>query len=620
MKSTPLFFLALSIPGLFIPASSVVAGETAVVSLRDFRSEEIKSAGIKLQGRTTLHVTSSGARSGSSWISGTEGLFAAGWIISARTREPVWEMNSDNSRNSGDNVTVDERITLDAGEYEVYFAAPTFSYSTWKSHVEINIDHRKKNLFEGHDPEETWFFEKWLTDDLAESWDSRASSWGIDIKAEEKDARKISSFTPPAAFPGNAVIAAAGLKDNVFKRQGFRITEPLVLNVYALGEASGDVVDGAWIANVATGERIWEMKARNTHHAGGAEKNIMFNGTVRLPKGEFVLVTFTDGSHSTDDWNSLPPWDPFHWGVTVSLQEEEDRRKVNLFDYQLLNNVIVKLTKPGNNAYLQENIALREETKLRILSFGERSFFNRTLADYGYIMDSRTREKAWTMDIDRCTHAGGAGKNVMIDEVISLPKGSYTIVYKTDDSHAYGDWNDDPPFDTELYGITVMGASKDFNPAVVSRGGEPRDRRIIAQIVRVGDGADQSEKFRLSKPTRVRIYALGEGQKREMFDYGWIERQGTIIWEMTYGMTFHAGGGRKNRMVNTTILLEKGDYVLHFKSDDSHSFHGWNDDPPDDQEFWGITLYNEPMEAPAPPGVPAPPATPEPTAPPEPEE
>ena len=58
-------------------------------------------------------------------------------------------------------------------------------------------------------------------------------------------------------------------------------------------------------------------------------------------------------------------------------------------------------------------------------------------------------------------------------------------------------------------------------------------------------------------------------------------------------MTFHAGGGKKNRMVNTSIVLDAGTYTLHYKSDDSHSFGDWNTDPPDDPTMWGITLYRD---------------------------
>ena len=152
-----------------------------------------------------------------------------------------------------------------------------------------------------------------------------------------------------------------------------------------------------------------------------------------------------------------------------------------------------------------------------------------------------------------------------------------------------------------------MGAGEKWNPSTVQAYVEERDRNIIAQIVRPGDDANLSKQFSLEKTTRVRIYAIGEGQGREMYDYGWIEdgRTGTVVWEMTYGMTFHAGGGRKNRMVNTTITLERGEYRLRFKSDDSHSYGDWNVDPPEDPQYWGITIFRDDGT----PSVPTPPRT-----------
>jgi hypothetical protein len=214
------------------------------------------------------------------------------------------------------------------------------------------------------------------------------------------------------------------------------------------------------------------------------------------------------------------------------------------------------------------------------------------------------------MDVDRTMPAGGAEKNRYLDEIIRLPRGSYVVTYTTDDSHAYNDWNDDPPFDQENYGITVMGVGPGYSSSVVGKNVESRDKGILAQLVRIRDEADASERFTLDRTTRLRVYAVGEGQNREMFDYGWIEnaKTGAIVWEMTYSMTMHAGGGRKNRSVNTTVVLERGEYVLRYRSDDSHSYGDWNVDPPEDAMYWGITVYrDEPAEAAAPPAPPPPP-------------
>lgn len=61
-------------------------------------------------------------------------------------------------------------------------------------------------------------------------------------------------------------------------------------------------------------------------------------------------------------------------------------------------------------------------------------------------------------------------------------------------------------------------------------------------------------------------------------------------------------------MLNSSIVLEKGNYLLRYKTDDSHAYGDWNTDPPDDREYYGITLYREtaPEEAPTAPEVPQP--------------
>jgi hypothetical protein len=231
------------------------------------------------------------------------------------------------------------------------------------------------------------------------------------------------------------------------------------------------------------------------------------------------------------------------------------------------------------------------------------------------ILDAKTRQKVWVMDSDNSNHAGGASKNRFVDEIITLPKGSYIVQYNTDDSHAYGDWNSEPPFDPEHYGVTMYGVGEKFNTASVGKYVDQRDKNTLAQIIRVRDGENREQKFKLDKTTKIRVYAIGEGQGREMADWGWItdNKTGTTVWEMTYSMTFHAGGARKNRMVNTTIILDKGDYTLHFESDDSHAYKDWNSDPPEDPEYWGITLYFDDGSAPIPPTPTQTPVPPKPT-------
>jgi hypothetical protein len=116
---------------------------------------------------------------------------------------------------------------------------------------------------------------------------------------------------------------------------------------------------------------------------------------------------------------------------------------------------------------------------------------------------------------------------------------------------------------------------------------------LVAQIVQVLDNEDKSVAFSLTGSQEVRIFAIGEGQGGEMFDYGWIEdEKGSRVWEMKEPNTGHAGGAGKNRKVDAVITLPAGNYKLRYKSDDSHAFDHWNSLPPD-INFWGIAVYKK---------------------------
>ncbi len=116
---------------------------------------------------------------------------------------------------------------------------------------------------------------------------------------------------------------------------------------------------------------------------------------------------------------------------------------------------------------------------------------------------------------------------------------------------------------------------------------------VIAQIGQVLDKEDKSVAFSLPGSQEVRIFAIGEGQGGEMFDFGWIEDdKGSRVWVMQQPKTIHAGGAGKNRKVDVVITLPAGNYKLRYKSDDSHSFDHWNSLPPD-INFWGIAIYKK---------------------------
>jgi len=89
---------------------------------------------------------------------------------------------------------------------------------------------------------------------------------------------------------------------------------------------------------------------------------------------------------------------------------------------------------------------------VRIYAIGEGD--GDDMADQAWLEDAAGK-RVWSMDRARTLHAGGSVKNRLIDERVSLPKGSYALRFRTDDSHAYGHWNSDAPWDPEHYGVTV---------------------------------------------------------------------------------------------------------------------------------------------------------------------
>lgn len=605
------FSIALSLPLAF-------AGERSIVSLRDMSGVELKSAGIEVPQAMTFHISARGA--GGSQCDNIDShndirhdMFAYGWIINAGTRQVVWEMDRDNTSKSRDDRTFDGEVTLQRGRYEVYFAAATFTYISTFKNIGVNVDHREKQLFNMGERTDKkgfkgWFegwFGDWFGEDLLEDWNKRSKEWGIDVLVDEGKASHIKSFSPPTEFQ-NVVLKTTKLGENEFLRKKFTLAEPMKLHIYALGEGyrnSAELADYGWIVNLSDRTRAWEMNWRNCSSAGGASKNALFDDEVSLPKGEYTLYYVTDNSHSDLDWNCAPPSDPLNYGITIMAYNEKDKANFKMSSFKDEGNVILSITKVGHNESRTEGFTLKEETRIRVYALGEQSNSRRVMADYATIFDAKSRSKIWTMNADNTYHGGGASKNRYVDEIITLPKGSYFIQYNTDDSHAYGDWNSDPPFDPGHYGVTMYGVGEKFDRSVVEKYVEQREKNVIAQIIRAADYTHKEQKFKLDKTTKIRVYTIGEGVNREMADYGWISdnKTGTTVWEMTYSMTFHAGGARKNRMVNTNIILDKGDYTLHYQTDDSHAYRDWNQDPPEDPEYWGITLYPDDGSIPVPP-------------------
>ncbi|MBI1803179.1 MAG: hypothetical protein HY033_07450 [Ignavibacteriae bacterium] len=592
-------FRCFTLYGLFLllVVSVPAFSQHVVVDLQDFREKEVRAIGITLANDLRVHITALGGGTKQSFWrdlfdddNDDPRMYANGWIINADTREPVWEMTRRNTSGRTDRRRFDDDVSLKKGSYEVYFAAYGYAKNDRNSNISANIDRREHSTRNNDDDNDGWNVSN--DRDLHDEFMERAKEYGITITVDENGAAAVQTFEAPRASASN-VFAVQKLGDQTVVRKLLTVSRDVPVHIYAIGEGRkrDDMFDFGWIVQRDTRERVWEMTLHNTEYAGGASKNRKFDGDVTLSRGTYELVFVTDGSHSNDDWNSPPPYDPYRYGISISSRSDADA--ITVSEPSEEKNAIVSLTRVRNSDYVSSGFRLNADTKLRVYALGEMDN-DRSLADHGWIVNAQTREHVWDMERRNTYHAGGASKNRLADEIISLPKGSYIAYYETDGSHAYDHWNADAPFDPEHWGLTIYGSGESFTPSSVSSFTEDEEGGdVIAQIIRVKDDRNLTKSFTIDRPTKVRIYALGEGQDRQMYDYGWIEdaKGGRTVWEMTYNMTDRAGGAQKNRLVNTTILLDKGEYELHYETDGSHSFNDWNADPPDDRTHWGISVY-----------------------------
>ena len=567
-------------PLLFVLSSLAQDHE---IRLDDFAPNAIQCAGFTLNSDQSIDVEAIGA-GGEKTIKRTknnfadpQNMFAYAWIIDSRTRELVWRMTPNNTESDWWGAKYNRKfegdVKLKKGEYELYYSAFRPVYlATEDGYFSL------RRLWD-----KVWGDDDW--------WEDNAKNWYITIRNVDRVFGEDAVKKYQNALKRSAVINMTDVRDSQNLKKGFSIKKPVTLQIYALGEGwEGEMFDFAYIVDANSRERIWEMKENETDHAGGALKNRIIQKKIELNAGDYLVYYQSDDSHSYDDWNSNPPYDPNFWGITISGSGENfDKGVIYKFE-EHEGDLIVKLDRLGDYEEVFEGFALDKSMKVRVYAIGEGR--NGEMFDYGWIEDAKSGRRVWEMSYKETEHAGGANKNRRFDNVVFLEKGSYLAYFRTDDSHSYKDWNTTRPLDPESWGMKIYTVTKG-DEKFIKKYDPDESKNILVQIDRVGDDENREKQFSLNRDTDVRIYALGEGDRDEMYDYAWIENYNTgkTVWKMRYRDTRAAGGASKNRLFDGTIRLKSGTYVVYYVSDDSHSYSDWNQTPPRDRKSWGITLY-----------------------------
>jgi len=436
----------------FAGAPQLPAQGKSIAFLQDFVTAEVRQQGFTLSKAAKVHLHVKGGGSESAWNHDRE-LFAYGWILNATTREVVWQMSGANSQREGNFRVADVHIDLPAGSYEAYFGNHAFGRDAMFSHWNRNIDRRslkpdgENTAGEGHG-----FLSLFGADRASQLhyWKERAQSYGMEISLPSSES--VQTFTAPLQWK-NILVSLTRLGDNEMREQRFQVKKAINLHIYAIGEGTrSGMVDYGWITDARTRKRVWEMTWDRAQYAGGAEKNRRLVETIKLPAGEYIASFGTDDSHSPADWNAAPPCDPLLHGLTLAVPSDSDFSQVALTKTKGPATVLAELTRAKDEQHYRADFSLKADQAVRVYAIGEG--VSGRMADYAWIEDAKGH-RVWTMERSATHHAGGARKNRMADEMVALPKGSYTLHFETDGSHAYGDWNADAPWDPEHYGVTV---------------------------------------------------------------------------------------------------------------------------------------------------------------------
>ncbi len=165
---------------------------------------------------------------------------------------------------------------------------------------------------------------------------------------------------------------------------------------------------------------------------------------------------------------------------------------------------IAAIEKVTDNQNLSQSIEIKVSATYWVMSVGEIDGLSR--ADYGWI-ENEAKDTVWLMsDFDNTFHAGGASKNRIEISSVTLQPGNYTLHYHTDDSHAFGKWNEDEPNQTSLYGIALLKPQSGNQFQSILTPATPENEELVIDGVNIND-IEVTDKF-------IWVAAAGSGINR----------------------------------------------------------------------------------------------------------
>lgn len=377
-----------------------------------------------------------------------------------------------------------------------------------------------------------------------------------------------------------------------------------------------DMMFYGWILDSRSRKVVWNLleDANDQFYAHSDPGRFNFKKEVKLPAGQYEVyyaagmnynrfgnkdynfhlsdlgdmfnLIFNGINNDNDERYSNEYYSKFSMTLTfpsASYAEVAWDQKVNEFS----GNALISIIRAGNNENFKKSFTCTSDIKLNIMEISEQS--DEQFYDFAWIVNSETYEKVWPNNETRFKKAGGGNKNKSTFQTITLPKGTYTLYYTSDDSHSYDKWNVLPPYDPQFWGVTIW---PDESDKAKVKAIDPVDFFVL-KLNKAKNNAYLSKGFSLKKDMKIRILSEGESTGDfDMADYGWIINTDTHskVWEFTQRKAQYAGGAEKNKLVNQEIELPKGNYMAYYVTDDSHAYGDWNAAPPLVPELWGLSI------------------------------
>ena len=403
-------------------------------------------------------------------------------------------------------------------------------------------------------------------------------------------------FSGPPSPRGAIVFTKLDVRE--LRQQSFRVSERGTVVISATGSIderrTGEMGLAAypWITRDDTGEVIWKMDNSNAVQEGSLAH---VEGDELVLEAGIYTLNFASYGQLLRRSRALFWDDKRKWRVMIQSSENGEALQP-----------IAGVLRRDSGSQIWEATALERDEKkefyfevlrpaeLDIHAIGQLSSGDGIRAvDYSLIEDAATGQVVWYFSRDNTAWAGGAQENRVYEGKVRMQPGIYRTSVVTDSRHNYGSWEANPPYHPDGWGINLSSPTRDrittFDPWM-------QDEPVIA-FVQVGDDARWETTFTVRRTTPVMLHAMGEiTGPNNGYDFAWLEQleddgQASTVWEMTYENSVPAGGAQKNRKAVKVLILEPGTYVLHYESDGSHSFEHWNASAPDNQERWGVALF-----------------------------